>query len=113
MSANAKTWFHQEPKHQPVMPKNYIRPEKWPTFGLLLFSRRPQREQRLGQDVAAMLNAEGYRTSGHWRRQLFGPGTTRSLLQNRFYLGEVRNASLTTTTLIRIKASNGILLFHK
>jgi hypothetical protein len=37
-----------------------------------------------------MLNEEGCRTSGHWGRQLFGPDTTRPLLQNRFYLGEVQ-----------------------
>jgi site-specific DNA recombinase len=41
-------------------------------------------------DVAEMLNEEGYRTSGHWGAQLFGPDTTRPLLQNRFFLGEVQ-----------------------
>ena len=37
-------------------------------------------------DVAIMLNEEGYRTLGNWGKQLFGPDTTRPMLQNRFYL---------------------------
>jgi site-specific DNA recombinase len=39
-------------------------------------------------NVAVVLNQEGYRTTGNWGNRLFEPDTVRPMLQNRFYLGE-------------------------
>src|SRR5688500_2438632 len=65
-------------------------PETYP--GLLLAFRLAA-EGKSDRDVAAALNAAGYRTTGNRGRNPFTKDTVRRMLLNRFYLGELPDGS--------------------